>query len=136
MSRYIIGKVLYLLGLITSAASIVVLIVLNVQTSVDIEEFFCVSAAGFIGAALMAGSIVMDMIDFSGSEVIGMSEWKVAKQYYNNRAIFQVYRIRNVNAVDHSGNREYKDELFDDKAAAQAYADELNAQESSGFGEA
>lgn len=134
--RYIIGKVLYLLGVITSAASIVVLVVLNAQTSVDIEGFPRVSAAGFIGAAMMAASIVMDMIDFSGRKVKAMSEWKVTKQYCNDRAIFQVYRIRNANAVDHSGNREYKDDLFYDKAEAQAYADELNAQERSGFGEA
>jgi len=135
MARYIIGKVLYLLGIITSTVSIAVLIVLNAQVSIDIEEFPCVSAAGFVGAALMAVSIVMDMI-FSGREVKAMSEWKVASQYLNGRYIFQVYRHRNVNAVDHSGNREYKDELFDDEAAAQAFADELNAQEPSGFGEA
>ncbi|MCM1275504.1 MAG: hypothetical protein NC299_09070 [Lachnospiraceae bacterium] len=63
MNRYIIGKVLYWLGLITSAASIAVMIVLNVQSTIDVDEFSRVRAAGFVGAALMAASITMDIID-------------------------------------------------------------------------
>lgn len=55
-----------------------------------------------------------------------MSKWQVSSQYINGEKIFQVYRRRDVNEVDHAGNREYFDGTFDNKAAAQAVADKLN----------
>ncbi len=54
------------------------------------------------------------------------SEWKVSSQTFGNLKIFQVYRIRNANEIDHSGNREYTEEVWTDRESAQAYADELN----------
>lgn len=54
------------------------------------------------------------------------SKWQVSSQYINGEEIFQVYRLRNVNEVDHSGNREYFAGTFDNEAAAQAVADKLN----------
>lgn len=54
------------------------------------------------------------------------SDWRVSSQYINSEKIYQVYRLRNVNGIDHSGNREYCGGIFTDEAAAQAFADELN----------
>ncbi len=53
-------------------------------------------------------------------------EWSVASQVINGEKVFQVYRLRNVNGIDHSGNREYCGGIFSDKESAQAFADELN----------
>ncbi len=55
-----------------------------------------------------------------------VGEWSVASQVINGEKVFQVYRLRNVNGVDHDGNREYCGGLFSNKAAAQEFADELN----------
>lgn len=43
--------------------------------------------------------------------------------------MYQAYRIRDVDAVDHSGNREYAGEWTENKAEAQAVADRLNEEE-------
>lgn len=58
-----------------------------------------------------------------------MSKWMVSCNYFNNAYHYQVYRLIDVFAVDHSGNREYRGAVFSDKASAQAYADLLNAKE-------
>lgn len=58
------------------------------------------------------------------------SEWQVTMQYINNKPIYQVYRLRDKSKIDHSGNREYQGGLFYDEAAAQEFADKLNAEES------
>lgn len=55
-----------------------------------------------------------------------IGKWSVSSQYIDGKEIFQVYRLRNVNGVDHSGNREYSGAIFYDEASAQAFADELN----------
>lgn len=54
------------------------------------------------------------------------SKWKITWQRVGNTDIYQVYRIRNINAIDHAGNREYFPGTFDNEAAAQAVADRLN----------
>lgn len=54
-----------------------------------------------------------------------MSEWKVSSNYTGSRKLYQVYRIRNENEVDHSGNREVKG-TFDDERYAQEFCDALN----------
>ena len=53
----------------------------------------------------------------------------VSCNYFNGERHYQVYRLINVHAVDHSGNREYRDVVFSDKSSAQAYADYLNEEE-------
>ena len=59
-----------------------------------------------------------------------MPKWRVAHNYVPGTGDFwQVYRLKSVCAVDHSGNREYKGGLFDSEADAQRYADELNREE-------
>lgn len=35
------------------------------------------------------------------------SEWRVTSQYINGTKMFAAYRLRDKNAVDHAGNREY-----------------------------
>ena len=57
------------------------------------------------------------------------SAWKISSQYLCGRKVYQVYRIKDVNAVDHSGNREYAGKLTDDEAAALALAEQLNKEE-------
>lgn len=57
------------------------------------------------------------------------SAWKISSQYLCGRKVYQVYRIKDVNAVDHSGNREYAGKLTDDEAAALALAEKLNKEE-------
>lgn len=53
-------------------------------------------------------------------------KWDITSQYIGGKKVFQVYRLRDVNGVDHSGNREYSDRVFDDRSASQAHANELN----------
>lgn len=57
------------------------------------------------------------------------SKWKISSQYLCGRKVYQVYRIKDVNAVDHSGNHEYAGKLTDDEAAAMAHVERLNAEE-------
>ena len=35
------------------------------------------------------------------------SKLKVTSQYVGGEKIYQVYHLRDINAIDHSGNREY-----------------------------
>ena len=58
-----------------------------------------------------------------------MGQGKVSSNYFNDSWHYQVYRLIDERAVDHSGNREYRGAVFSDKASAQAYADYLNAEE-------
>lgn len=57
-----------------------------------------------------------------------MGKWKVTCNYYNEGYHYQVYRLIDERAVDHSGNREYRGAVFSDKVSAQAYADYLNTE--------
>lgn len=57
-----------------------------------------------------------------------MSEWMVSTTYAGFEKLFQVYRLKDKNEPDHSGNREIVG-TFDIKERAQEYADELNRRE-------
>ena len=35
------------------------------------------------------------------------SEWKVTSNPINGKTMYAVYRLKDINAVDHSGNREF-----------------------------
>ncbi len=50
------------------------------------------------------------------------SKWKVTSQYVGGEKIYQVYRLRDINAIDHSGNREYVRFITSDKKEAEAMA--------------
>lgn len=57
------------------------------------------------------------------------SEWKVTSNSINGSKMYGVYRQLDVNAVDHSGNRENSGGYVDNREAAQVVADALNAKE-------
>jgi hypothetical protein len=56
-------------------------------------------------------------------------KWKVTYQYIGNKKMYAVYRLRDVNAVDHSGNREYAGGWTENREAAEVVADQLNEKE-------
>lgn len=57
------------------------------------------------------------------------SKWKVTSNPINGMTMYAVYRLRDVNAVDHSGNREFAGEWTEHREAAQIVADKLNTEE-------
>lgn len=57
------------------------------------------------------------------------SEWKVTTNIINGETMYAVYRMKDMSAVDHSGNREYAGEYIDNGDAAQLIADVLNKHE-------
>lgn len=54
------------------------------------------------------------------------SEWRVTSQVIGGISKYAVYRLLNVNAVDHASNREYAGDYIDCKKSAQFVADRLN----------
>ena len=56
------------------------------------------------------------------------SEWKISSQYLGGRKVYQVYRIKDMRVVDHSGNREYTGGLLHDEAEAMELAAKLNRE--------
>lgn len=56
------------------------------------------------------------------------SEYKVSHTYAGGEMIYQVYRTRNENEPDHSGNREVVG-TFDSEENAQEYCDVKNGKE-------
>lgn len=57
------------------------------------------------------------------------SPWKVTSQHIGDRKMFAVYRLRDVNEVDHSGNREYATDYMEDRMDALVIAQDLNEME-------
>lgn len=57
------------------------------------------------------------------------SDWFVSSNSIAGVMMYQAQRIKDTNAVDHSGNREYAGRWYKDKADAQAVVDEMNAKE-------
>ncbi len=55
------------------------------------------------------------------------SVWKVSSNWVGDRKVFAVYRLRDINTVDHSGNRELYGDYIDSKEDALTIANELNA---------
>lgn len=56
------------------------------------------------------------------------SEWKISSMYLGGKKVYQVYRIKDMRVVDHSGNREYAGGLLRDETEAMARAEKLNAE--------
>lgn len=54
------------------------------------------------------------------------SEWKVSSNLINDKKMFIAFRKLNVNAVDHSGNREYHGGYTESKEEAEEIAKGLN----------
>lgn len=53
-------------------------------------------------------------------------KWKVSSQFIGDEKVFQVYRLKDISKVDHSGNREYAGEVIYDQNAAYVIAEGLN----------
>lgn len=57
------------------------------------------------------------------------SAWMVSANPIAGRMFYGVYRLRDVNKVDHSGNRETRGGWYETKAEAEKLAATLNAEE-------
>lgn len=57
------------------------------------------------------------------------SEWNVESNYINGKPMYRVYRIRDTEETDHSGNREYAGEYVRDSRMALVAAKALNELE-------
>ena len=58
------------------------------------------------------------------------SEWRVTSNPFGGQIWYGVYRIRDINEVDHNGNREYRGGYFQTQKEADALAEYLNKEES------
>ena len=56
-------------------------------------------------------------------------KWKVESNTINGERMYAAVRIKDVNAVDHSGNREYGSEYTDNREFVQALCDYMNEAE-------
>jgi hypothetical protein len=56
------------------------------------------------------------------------SEWRITSQYINGKKEYAVYRLCDVNGIDHSGNRVYATEYMHNKQEAERIAETLNAR--------
>lgn len=54
------------------------------------------------------------------------SEWRVTSNRINDEKMYAVYRLRDMNVVDHSGNREYAGDYIRTRETAAIVAEELN----------
>ncbi len=54
------------------------------------------------------------------------SEWKISSNIVAGKKFFQVYRLRDVNETDHSGNRETRGGLYESRLDAEKLAEVLN----------
>ena len=57
------------------------------------------------------------------------SEWRLSSQYFGDNKLWQVYYLRDVDAVDHAGNRVYAEGIFETREEAAELAAKLNAAE-------
>lgn len=55
-------------------------------------------------------------------------KWKVTCNPIGDGYMYAVYRLRDVNEIDHSGNREFGSHYMRSKEEAQAIADRLNEE--------
>ena len=55
-----------------------------------------------------------------------MSEWRVTSNLIAGEKYYSCYRLKDMDAVDHSGNREELGRWFGTKEAAQVVADQMN----------
>lgn len=55
--------------------------------------------------------------------------WKVSSNIIGDRKVYQVYRMRDANEIDHSGNREYSGGYLTEQYEAKKLAETLNQKE-------
>jgi hypothetical protein len=56
------------------------------------------------------------------------SDWRVTTNILDGKEMYGVYRLLDVNEVDHSGNREMSGKYLSCREAAEFVADKLNAE--------
>ena len=56
------------------------------------------------------------------------SEWRVSSNPVAGKMFYQVYRIRDVERIDHSGNRETRGGLYESRQDAEKLAALLNSE--------
>ena len=56
-------------------------------------------------------------------------EWKVTSNPIGGKTLYGVYRLLDVNEVDHSGNREFAGNYVEDRQIAELVAEQLNDKE-------
>ncbi|NLD51457.1 MAG: hypothetical protein GX650_01055 [Clostridiales bacterium] len=54
--------------------------------------------------------------------------WRVASNLIGDKKMYAAYRLIDIDAIDHSGNREYASEFMADRDKARDIADRLNAE--------
>lgn len=54
------------------------------------------------------------------------SEWRVTSNYIGGQTMYAVYRLKDINEIDHSGNREYAGGWSSNREAVAMVAAELN----------
>ena len=57
------------------------------------------------------------------------SKWFVSSNPIAGVMMYQAQRIKDTSAVDHSGNREYAGDFYENKEKAQEIVDKLNAKD-------
>ena len=60
------------------------------------------------------------------------SEWRVTSNLINGQKLYGVYRLLDMDEVDHSGNREHLDVWVADRCIAEKLAERYNMKEESG----
>lgn len=56
------------------------------------------------------------------------SKWKVTTNIIGGKRMYGVYRTLDINAVDHSGNREMYGDYTDNREEAKSIAEKLNIE--------
>ena len=56
------------------------------------------------------------------------SEWRVSSNPIAGRTFYGVYRIRDINDIDHSGNRETRGGWYETREEAERLAETLNEE--------
>ena len=58
------------------------------------------------------------------------SEWRITSNVIDGTKYYAIYRLRDIERTDHSGNREFFNEaLYDDREQATKMAEKLNREE-------
>lgn len=57
------------------------------------------------------------------------SEWRVTSNFIGGEKMYAAYRLKDVNEVDHSGNREYEGGWTSNREEAAMVAEKLNKTE-------
>lgn len=56
------------------------------------------------------------------------SEWRISTNIVAGKKLYQVYRLKDKDAVDHSGNRETRGGLYEEEWCAERLAAALNEE--------